>query len=54
MTDAPLQPGGAMDQAPRTLPSILSGAGCDTRLLGMLLALGVIWIGFHLLSEATS
>ena len=52
MTDATL-PQGAISESPqrRSLGAAMRSAGIDTRLLGMLLALGVIWIGFHIISE---
>src|SRR2546423_7850907 len=37
-------------EAPRTLRSLLSSAEVDTRLLGMVVALAVIWVGFNVLS----
>src|SRR6187551_3817632 len=36
---------------PRSAGAALRAAGIDTRLLGMLIALGVIWIGFNLVSD---
>ncbi len=52
MTDATM-PQGAISDAPqrRGAGAALRAAGIDTRLMGMLLALGVIWIGFHLISD---
>src|SRR6186997_294124 len=52
MTEATL-PQGAVSELPppRSASAALRAAGVDTRLLGMLLALGVIWIGFHLISD---
>src|SRR6186997_210107 len=52
MTEATL-PQGAVSELPppRSASAALRAAGVDTRLLGMLLALGVIWIGFHLISN---
>lgn len=50
MTEATLQQGGIVDPAPRTPRSILRAAELDTRLLGLLMALGAIWIAFHLMS----
>ena len=52
MTDATI-PQGAISDAPqrRGAGATLRAAGIDTRLMGMLLALGVIWIGFHIISD---
>jgi len=51
MTDATL-PQPVPESAPRRTPrTLLRSAELDTRLLGMLIALGVIWIGFNLLSN---
>lgn len=47
-----LDPGGE-DRAPRDVRSIARSAEFDTRLLGMILALAVIWIGFNLVSGGT-
>jgi D-xylose transport system permease protein len=52
MTDATLPQGGISDSSPRPgLAASLRAAGVDTRLLGMIAALGVIWIGFHIISD---
>jgi D-xylose transport system permease protein len=53
MTDATLPQGSISSDAPtpRSIGASLRAAGIDTRLLGMLVALGVIWIGFHIVSE---
>ncbi len=37
----------------RSAGSLLSATEVDTRLLGMLVALGIIWVGFHILSGGT-
>ena len=51
MTDGPtLSRGSVMDRA-RSARAVLRGAELDTRLLGMIVALAVIWVGFHLLSN---
>ncbi|HYI21346.1 MAG TPA: sugar ABC transporter permease [Candidatus Limnocylindrales bacterium] len=52
MTEATLPQGSLPEVAPpRSIGASLRAAGIDTRLLGMLLALGVIWIGFHIVSD---
>ena len=51
MTEATLQRSPSDPAAPRSIGATLRAAGVDTRLLGMFLALGVIWIGFHIVSE---
>jgi D-xylose transport system permease protein len=53
MTGATLTQGGggaAAEQRPRSLGGQLRAMGIDTRLLGMIIALGIIWITFHVLS----
>ena len=52
MTEATL-PQGAITETPqrRSPGAAMRAAGIDTRLLGMLVALGVIWIGFHIVSD---
>jgi D-xylose transport system permease protein len=51
MTEATLQQGSVTESSPQRNPrSLLRAAELDTRLLGMVIALGVIWIGFHLAS----
>ncbi|MBA2381667.1 MAG: sugar ABC transporter permease [Chloroflexi bacterium] len=53
MTEArsvPKPPDGAPERLPRTARSLLASTEVDTRLLGMLLALAIIWIGFNILS----
>jgi D-xylose transport system permease protein len=42
------QPG--EQQQPRTVRSLLASTEVDTRLLGMLIALAIIWVGFNVLS----
>jgi D-xylose transport system permease protein len=37
-------------EAPRTIESLLRSMEIDTRLLGMIAALAVIWLGFHIMS----
>ena len=52
MSDSTIQQ--LVDQTPRpprSARSLLRLAELDTRLLGMLIALGVIWMGFHFLSD---
>ena len=52
MTEATLQQGPITEAPQRRSPgAAMRAAGIDTRLLGMLIALGVIWIGFHLVSD---
>ena len=52
MTDATLPQGPVSELPPRrSAGAAMRAAGIDTRLLGMLLALGVIWIGFHIISD---
>ena len=51
MTEATLPPGPTEASSSRSLAGSLRAAGVDTRLLGMLVALGVIWIGFHAISD---
>ncbi len=52
MTDAIVPQGVASEVPPRRSPgAAMRAAGIDTRLFGMLIALGVIWIGFHVISE---
>lgn len=43
-------PGSAMERQPRTARSLLASAEIDTRLIGMIAALAVIWLGFDLIS----
>lgn len=52
MTEATLpQSGGGTEAAPgRSARGLLRVAELDTRLLGMVIALGVIWVGFHIAS----
>lgn len=51
MTEAAGVPANATsDQSPRSLRSLLLSTEIDTRLLGMIGALAVIWIGFDILS----
>ena len=45
-----LPPATAREQSPRTLRSLLTATELDTRLLGMLAALAIIWVGFNLIS----
>ena len=52
MTEATLQQGSVTESGPGRSPrSLLRAAELDTRLLGMVIALGVIWIGFHVASD---
>lgn len=52
MTEAVLPQGQVAEVPPRrNAGAALRAAGIDTRLLGMLIALGVIWIGFHVVSD---
>ena len=58
MSDAPTLPqaspaqgtGRSLRELPRTIGPLLRSAELDTRLLGMVLALAVIWIGFNIAS----
>jgi len=51
MTEATLQQGSVTEPTPgRSARGLLRAAELDTRLLGMVIALGVIWIGFHIAS----
>ena len=43
-------PGAAREQAPRSVRSLLAALDLDTRMIGMIGALAVIWIGFHIVS----
>lgn len=43
-------PGSALERQPRTARSLLASAEIDTRLIGMIAALAVIWLGFDLIS----
>jgi D-xylose transport system permease protein len=36
--------------SPRSIPSLLRSMEIDTRLLGMIAALAIIWLGFHIMS----
>lgn len=51
MTEAAgVRQGATSDESPRSLRSLLLSTEVDTRLLGMIGALAIIWIGFDLLS----
>jgi D-xylose transport system permease protein len=51
MAQAPAVPPGTLtERPPRTFRSLLSAAEIDTRLLGMIAALAIIWIGFNIIS----
>src|SRR6476620_4316267 len=51
MTEATLQQGSVTEPTPgRSARGLLRAAELDTRLLGMVIALGIIWIGFHIAS----
>ncbi|MFM2077423.1 MAG: hypothetical protein RJA49_1313 [Actinomycetota bacterium] len=51
MTDtAPAVDSGAAEKSPRSWRNLVASSGVDTRLLGMVIALAVIWIGFDALS----
>ncbi len=43
-------PGTVIERSPRSPRSLLAAAEIDTRLIGMLIALAVIWLGFDLIS----
>jgi D-xylose transport system permease protein len=47
---ATLPQSSSLDQPPNTRRGVLRSAEIDVRLLGMLIALGIVWIAFHLLS----
>lgn len=53
MTEAPPTPASAEREDRRSVGSFLRATEIDTRLLGMLAALAVIWIGFHIWSGGT-
>jgi D-xylose transport system permease protein len=46
-------PDAAREQPPRSMRSVLAALDLDTRLIGMLAALAVIWLGFQVLSGLT-
>ncbi len=48
-----LSEGGPREGGGRSLRSVITATEIDTRLLGMFLALLVIWVGFHILSGGT-
>ena len=50
MTEAPATQKVTPEQLPRSLRSLLASTEVDTRLLGMVAALAIIWIGFNLMS----
>jgi D-xylose transport system permease protein len=50
---APPTTSSEQDQPPRSLGSALRSAEIDTRLVGMLVALAIIWIAFHVMSGGT-
>ena len=50
MTDAPATQKVTREGSPRSLRSLLSATEVDTRLLGMIVALAIIWIGFNIMS----
>jgi D-xylose transport system permease protein len=51
MAQAPaVQPGTVTDRPPRTPRSLLAAAEIDTRLIGMIAALVIIWVGFNIIS----
>jgi D-xylose transport system permease protein len=52
MTEATgvVQKAPAAEQPPRSFRSLLASTEIDTRLLGMLIALAIIWLGFNILS----
>ena len=43
-------PGTTIDRSPRRIRSLVSATEIDTRLLGMVGALVVIWVGFNIIS----
>ncbi len=52
MTDtAPAIDSGQTDRPRRSWREFVTSSGIDTRLLGMVIALAVIWLAFHMLSE---
>ncbi len=53
MTDVATAPQETSPPPKRTFGSLLGSLEIDTRLLGMLGALAVIWVGFHILSGGT-
>ena len=50
MAEASVASSRSSDQAPRSIRSLLISAEVDTRLIGMIIALIVIWVGFDILS----
>ena len=48
-----IEPGEDFEEGRRSVGSFLRDTEIDTRLLGMLVALVIIWIGFHYLSGGT-
>ncbi|MDP2293346.1 MAG: sugar ABC transporter permease [Actinomycetota bacterium] len=52
MTDtAPAVDSGRTDRSRKSWREFVTSSGIDTRLLGMVIALAVIWLAFHMLSE---
>lgn len=50
MTQAPIVTTPPVDKPSRSIPSLLRSMEIDTRLLGMVAALALIWIGFNVMS----
>ena len=50
MAEASVTSGRTSDQPPRSIRSLVLAAEVDTRLLGMIIALAVIWVGFDIMS----
>ena len=52
MTDTATVPAdGPVERSRRSWREVVSSSGVDTRLVGMVVAIAVIWIGFHALSD---
>jgi D-xylose transport system permease protein len=50
MAEASVAQGVTREPSPRSVRSVLSSLEVDTRLIGMIAALGIIWVGFNVLS----
>ena len=46
-----IPPGAALDRPPRSVRSMVAATEVDTRLLGMFVALAIIWLGFNVISD---
>jgi D-xylose transport system permease protein len=53
MAESPAIPPSAIDRGGTSPRSLLRAADIDTRLLGLIAALAVIWIGFNIISDGT-